>query len=147
MLRILFPLFIFFFLAAINLVYAQSPCGAMTIERAAKILGVPAEELRHQASEQMKTCSFSKDIRTMISFALYQENDADSAVRSMQKLGSNLQILVNCTKFEGLGDDAVSCDGERAKRLLVRQGATWVDVLSPRDPDQKIEVARMVLGL
>lgn len=128
-----------------TLASAQSPCGGMTKEKAASILGIPAEELEYNFSDQMHTCSFRKGWRHSINYALYEEKNAEAAKRSMNEVATGLQVLVKCSKVDGIGDAAISCHGERAKRLLVRKGATWVDIITPADIKQKKQVARTVL--
>lgn len=125
--------------------WAQPPCGGMTKAKAAAILGCAAEEVQHRSSEELQTCSFSKDLFTSVHYALYHEKDEKSAQQSMGKIVSGLEMLVECTVVEGIGDAAVSCAGERAKRLLVRKGAVLVDVISPADLEQKKQVAAGVL--
>lgn len=132
-------------LIAVDSVWAEPPCGSMTKDKAATILDVPAQELEYKYSEQLRTCSFSKGWRHSISYVLYDEKSADNAIKEMEKVASGLQMLVECKQIEGAGEQAISCHGDRAKRLLVRQGATWVDVLTPGDLNQKLEVAKGVL--
>ncbi|MGE4561151.1 MAG: hypothetical protein AB7E77_13190 [Desulfobulbus sp.] len=141
----------FFFLLFVGVllasppVRAQSPCGGMSLEKAAAILGCPVGEVRHRFSEEFHTCNFSKDLLHAINYALYREKDADSAQRSIEKVAEGLRLLVACKPVEGLDDAAFSCDGDRAKRLLVRKGPVWVDVISPADFKQKRQVAEAVL--
>ncbi len=124
---------------------AEQFCGAMTKEKAALILGCPASEIQSRSSAELHTCSFSKDLLHSISYALYREKDADSAQKSMEDVAQGLQMLVSCEPVEGVYDAGFSCDGDRAKRLLVRKGANWVDVLAPADFEQKRKVAAAVL--
>ncbi|MGD9950265.1 MAG: hypothetical protein AB7U29_17575 [Desulfobulbus sp.] len=124
--------------------WAQPFCGAMTKDKAAVILGCSVGEVQHRSSEELHTCSFSKDLLHSVHYALYQEKDADSAQKAMTEVAQGLQMLVVCEPVEGLGDAGFSCDGDRAKRLLVRKGSAWVDVISPADFEQKKMVATAV---
>lgn len=133
--------------AAACLGKAQPECGGMTVDKAADILGVSAQELEYRYSEMMHTCSFNKGWLTSVSFALYREKDEKTAQYAVKEVMDGLEILVECRQLDGIGDFAASCHGDKAKRLLVRKGPAWVDVLSPGEPEQKVQVAREVLSL
>jgi len=125
---------------------AEQFCGGMTQDKAALILGCSASEVQFRSSAELHTCSFSKDLLHSISYSLYREKDADTAQKSMEQVAQGLQILVSCQPVTGDFDAGFSCDGDRAKRLLIRKGANWVDVRSPADMEQKRKVATAVLA-
>jgi len=125
---------------------AEQFCGGMTQDKAALILGCSASEVRFRSSAELHSCSFSKDLLHSINYSLYREKDADAAQKSMEKVAEGLQILVACQPVTEGFDAGFSCDGDRAKRLLVRKGANWVDVRSPAEMEQKREVATAVFA-
>ena len=124
---------------------AEQFCGGMTQEKAALILGCSAGEVQFRSSAELHSCSFSKDLLHSINYSLYREKNADAAQKSMEKVAQGLQMLVACQPVTEGFDAGFSCDGDRAKRLLLRKGANWVDVRSPTDIEQKRKVATAVL--
>jgi hypothetical protein len=122
-----------------------APCGAMTATMAAQILAVAEDKIQYSYSEAFKTCSYRASPAKSISYAVYAEPDAAAAQSEMAKVLEGLKSLVDCESVDGIGEEAYYCNGDRAERLLVRQGGNWIDILSPSGRDLMTQVAEQIL--
>lgn len=90
-------------------------------------------------------CSYRVSLVKSINYAVYAERNAVTAEAEMTKVVDGLRFLVECELVAGIGDAAFYCGGDRAERFLVRKGAVWIDVQTPRGLDAKKRVANQVL--
>ncbi len=123
----------------------QQPCGNITINDAAEILGVSSETVKHTYSEEMKTCSYMVAFDKMINYSLYFADDATSAQSEMADVAQGLKMLANCRAVENVGESAVYCNGDKAERFLVQKNKIWIDIRSPKGLDIMIRVANKIL--
>ena len=121
------------------------PCGGMTKDVAAEILGVPAEQVEYSFSDQLNMCSYRVNLIKSVNYAVYAEPNAVTAEAEMAKVVDGLTYLAACEPVAGIGDASFYCGGDRADRLLVRKGAVWIDVQTPSGLEAKKRVAEQVL--
>ena len=121
------------------------PCGGMTKDVAAEILGVPAEQVEYSFSDQLNMCSYRVNLIKSVNYAVYAEPNAVTAEAEMAKVVDGLTYLAACEPVAGIGDAAFYCGGDRADRLLARKGAVWIDVQTPSGQQAKKRVAEQVL--
>ena len=121
------------------------PCGGMTLDSAAEILGEKAESVNYSYSEELKTCSYSVTLFTSIRYSVYSETDPSTAQSEMAAVVDGLKVLVPCNAVDNLGDAAMYCSGDTAERLLVRKGKSWIDIRTPKGLEAMTRVARQVL--
>lgn len=127
-------------------------CGGLDEADAAALLEVPVEEVQKKILESMDNlCSLrsTKSLQKTISFVVRTEDSAEEAEAELTQLGTSMGTAVPPEPVAGLGDDAVWL-GERGpvvlKRLLVRRGNVWIDVVSaPGDLDGARKVAEAIL--
>lgn len=123
----------------------SQPCGGMTVEIAAEILGVPGEGIEYSYSDMLKKCSYRLSLLKSVGYAVYPESNPTTASVEMAKVVEGLKMLGACESVPGIADAAVYCGGDKADRFLVRKGAVWIDVQTPDGIDAKKRVADQVM--
>ena len=123
-----------------------APCGAMTIDDAAEILGADAGGIEHGYSEELETCTFRAGVMNDINYVVYFEADESTALSELSESVSGISFISECRDVEGPGIATVYCNSDQAERLLVVSGNVFVDVLSPSGQENMIRVAERVLG-
>ncbi|PIE60540.1 MAG: hypothetical protein CSA31_01300 [Desulfobulbus propionicus] len=121
------------------------PCGGMTKESAAEILGVTAEDIQYSYSEELRLCRYQAAFSKTISYAMYAATDQATAQAEMMKVAEGLKFLVACEPVASVAEAAIYCHGKNAERLLVREGKVWLDIHTPSGLDEKISVVRQIL--
>jgi hypothetical protein len=138
-------------------------CAGFSAEDAAKLLGVPAAQIKASTQESYKgfwLCSYQVDGQSKgISFSVKTESGPAEAASEMEKYRENLSLAGEQLQFKeraaaagaysdimgpGLGDEAVWSNINGT--LTVRKGAVTVQIQSPNDKKEQINVAQAVLA-
>lgn len=123
-------------------------CAGLTREQAASILGLAPGDLVGPEHLQTFTCRFHgrSDPYTTLTFNVYTESSAAEAASKMGEQEEGFTFLSSIDTLPGLGDLAWRAPDSRVRRLMVRKGATWVDIVTPGDSAAQVRIARIVLG-
>ena len=123
-------------------------CAGLTREQAASILGLAPTDLVGPAHLETFTCRFhgKSDPYTTLSFNVYVEASEAEAERKMDEQEDGFTFLSSIDTLPGLGDMAWRAPDSRVRRLMVRKGATWVDIVTPGDSAAQVRIAHIVLG-
>lgn len=126
-------------------------CGGLTIESAAEVLAIEAEDVFERADpENAPSCSFASrsDPSKVVAYSVNTlASDAD-AQRFLESMTDALGRISAVETVDGLGDEAFRAPWASARRLLARKGHTVVDLIEPTDPNlQQQAMAAIVAGL
>jgi hypothetical protein len=94
------------------------------------------------------TCIYRsrKDFYTSMTFNVYVEPSAAQAARKLAALRDGLADLSPIQAVDHLGDEAWRAPDPRVRRLLMRKGNVWLDVVTPGDGTSQVAVAKIVLA-
>lgn len=134
--------------AATGRLLQAGPCGGLDAAQAATILHRAPGALsgpRHLASF---TCVYRArdDFYTSLTFNVYVEPSAAQAARKLAAVKDGLAGLSPLRAVGRLGDEAWRAPDPRVRRLLMRKGNVWLDVVTPGDEASQVAVARIVLA-
>lgn len=123
-------------------------CAGLTAEQAAAILGLAPADLVGPQHLETFTCRFHgrSDPFKTLSFNAYTESSAAEAARKMDSEEEGFAFLSKIDTLQDLGDEAWRAPDSRARRLVFRKGATWVDIVTPGDSAAQVRIARIVLA-
>lgn len=123
-------------------------CAGLTPEQASSILNVPPTDVEGPKSYGEFSCVYRSRSHpyTGITFNVYVESSPAVAIRKMEADEEGLAFLSSIDTLSGLGDEAWLAPDSRAHRLVLRKGATWVDIVAPGDSASQMRIARIVLA-
>jgi len=124
------------------------PCGGLGPAQAAAILHIAPGDVAGPQHLSTFSCIYRsrKDFYTSLTFNVYVEPSAGQAARKLAALKDGLANLSPIQAVDHLGDEAWRAPDPRVKRLLMRKGNVWLDVVTPGDEVSQVQVARIVLA-
>ena len=123
------------------------PCGGITVAQAASILHVAPADIAGPQHFSTFSCVYRshKDFYTSMTFNVYVEASATLAQRKLAADKDGLAFLSPIVAVGHLGDEAWRAPDPRVRRLLMRKGRVWLDVVTPGDEAAQRKVAEIVL--
>lgn len=124
------------------------PCGGLGAAQAASILHIAPADVAGPQHLSTFSCVYrsSQDFYTSLTFNVYVEPSAAQARRKLAALKDGLANLSPIVAVDHLGDEAWRAPDSRVRRLLMRKGNVWLDVVTPGDEASQLRVARIVLA-
>ena len=124
------------------------PCGGLGVAQAASILHIPPTDVSGPQHLSSFTCIYRsrKDFYTSLTYNVYVEPSAGQAARKLEALKEGLADLSPIQAVDHLGDEAWRAPDPRVRRLLMRKGNVWLDVVTPGDQASQVAVAKIVLA-
>lgn len=124
------------------------PCGGLGVAQAASILHIPPNDVSGPQHLSSFTCIYRsrKDFYTSLTYNVYVEPSAGQAARKLEALKEGLADLSPIQAVDHLGDEAWRAPDPRVRRLLMRKGNVWLDVVTPGDQSSQVAVAKIVLA-
>jgi len=123
------------------------PCGGVKAADAAAILQIPASDVDGPHTSKVFSCLYrsSKDAFTRLSFNVYTADTPAAAAQALASERDGFKFLSGIQPLDNLGDEAYRAPDPRVRRLLVRKGRVWLDVVTPGDEAAQRKVAKIVL--
>lgn len=122
------------------------PCGGLTVAQAAAILHIPVADVKGPQHFSTFSCVYRsrKDFYTSMTFNVYVEPSAAQAQRKLDAVKDGLAYLSPIDPVDHLGDGAWRAPDSRVRRLLMRKGNVWLDVVTPGDQASQVRIAEIV---
>ncbi|MEJ2345198.1 MAG: hypothetical protein P8076_05285 [Gammaproteobacteria bacterium] len=123
------------------------PCGGLKSAAAAAILNIPVGDVQGPQTSTVFSCLYrSKSHPFMtLTFNVYAEASDAAAQRALDNDKQGLAVLSPITPLARLGDEAYRAPDPRVRRLLMRKGRVWIDIVTPGDQASQQRIARIVL--
>jgi len=137
-------------------------CRDITLENAAAILGVSADDLQKSSRDLVvspedlrkkiyKIIPFNCTIRSksnflkLISYVTYVYNDPKQARLDFKKMQQNYESVSKVDAVSDIGDEAFWVGDNRFQRMVAIKGDMVIDVLSPKDVNLQKQIIHLVL--
>jgi hypothetical protein len=123
------------------------PCGGVKAADAAAILHIPASDVDGPHTSKVFSCLYRsrKDAFTTLSFNVHTADTPAAAAQQLASEKDGFTYLSKIQPLDNLGDEAWRAPDPRVRRLLVRKGRVWLDVVTPGDEAAQRKVAQIVL--
>lgn len=123
-------------------------CGGLGVERAADLLGVANEDVVEEVDPERGLCGFSSrsDPGKALAYSVTHLDGETEAARFFEGMTAALGKISPLEPVAGLGDAAVQAPGPKARRLLLRKGATVIDLFEPTDPELQRQAMAVIAG-
>lgn len=115
-------------------------CAGLSLETAAELLDADPGELSQLAApEAAITCAFRSrsDPARALAFTVRELRSDGEAQLYLEAMVTSLGRLSSVDAISGLGDAAYLGTDPKARRALVRSGATVIDLFEPTDPGRQ----------
>jgi hypothetical protein len=137
-------------------------CSSITLENAAAILLVSADDLQKSSRDLMvspedlekkiyKIPPYYCTIRSkskflkLITYVTYVYKDSGKARIEFDKMQKNFESLSKVDVVPDIGDEAFWVGDNRFQRMVAIRGGVVIDVLSPKDFNHQKQIIRLVL--
>ena len=122
-------------------------CGGLKAADAAAILHIPASDVDGPHTSKVSGCLYwsRKDVFTRLNFNIYTADTPAAAAQKMASEKDGFTFLSRIQPLDNLGDEAWRAPDPRVRRLLMRKGRVWLDVVTPGDEAAQRKVAEIVL--
>lgn len=123
------------------------PCGGLKPGAAAAILNVPVGDVQGPQTSTVFSCIYRSKSHPFVTltFNVYAQASDAAARRALDNDKQGLAVLSPITPLVRLGDEAYRAPDPRVRRLLMRKGRFWIDVVTPGDQGSQQRIARIVL--
>lgn len=123
------------------------PCGGVTPTDAATILKVPLSDVIGPKSYKTFSCVYrsKRHPYRQVTFNIYVADSPAQAAQALASLKEGLGFLSPIKAVPKLGDEAYRAPDPRVRRMLMRKGRVWVDVLAPGDAASQLRIVQIVL--
>lgn len=127
------------------------PCAGFSVDAAADLLEVDADELIRRAStDAAVSCSFrsTRDPGKVLAYSVRLLDSDAAATARLETMAGMLEKISPVERANAPGDAALFATGPAARRAVVRQGRLVIDLVEPTDPAlQRRALAAIVAGL
>lgn len=116
----------------------MDPCAGLSVDAAADLLGVDADELvRRTSSDSGISCSFrsQRDPGKVLAFSVRYLDNEMAATARLESIAGMLEKISPVERADAPGDAALFASGPAARRAVMRRGKIVVDMLEPTDPE------------
>ncbi|MCF8057549.1 MAG: hypothetical protein K9K37_13050 [Desulfocapsa sp.] len=141
---------------------SMNHCSSITLENAAAILAVSADDLQKSSSDLMvspddlekkiyKIQPYSCTIRSksnflkFITYVTYVYSDSGQARIEFNKMQKGFASISKVDVVSDIGDEAFWAGDNRFQRMAAIKGNVVIDILSPKDFELKKRIIRLVL--
>jgi len=137
-------------------------CRGITLENAATILGVSADDLQKSSRDLVvspedlrkkiyKIIPYNCTIRSksnflkLITYVTYVYSDPNQARLDFKKMQQNYESISKVDAVPDIGDEAFWVADNRFQRMVAIKDDTVIDVLNPKDFNLQKQIIRLVL--